>query len=706
MNLNDPMYFLNKQLSWVEFNKRVLEEAQDENTPLLERLKFISIVSSNFDEFMMVRVSRVRRAVLDGIDKTDKSGLRPEKLYELLSKKIHKLVNDQYDTYNKIISQLENEGIKLIKYVNLSKKEEIYIKDYFKDIIKPCLTPMAIDESRPFPLLLNKSLNIGISLESEESENFLKNKTGDHLFSIIRVPSNIKRFIKLKDKNRYVFLEEVIINNLNNIFPGYSIKSTNLFRMTRNADVNLNEDTQNLLKEMESYVKRRRWGEPVRLEINSDMDKYFKKFLIKSLDLKPKDIYVLDGPIDLIPVLELTKVDGYGPLKYAPRVAKPAVDFVTSEDIFKTVREKDCLVHHPFESFDPVVKIIKKASEDPKVLAIKQTLYRVSGDSPIIKALAKASNNGKQVTVLVELKARFDEKNNIGWAKKLESAGCHVIYGLTGLKVHSKLLLIIREEKDGIRRYVHMATGNYNDTTAKFYTDIGMFTAKETFGKDVSSLFNILTGYSSPPVWKKIIVAPMNFRKKFLNLINKEIENSISGIPGRIIIKCNSLIDKKLIKKLYEASKAGVKIDLIIRGICCLRPNIKEVSENIRVISIVGQLLEHSRIFYFYNSGNPLIYGSSADWRPRNLDRRVEVAFPIEDEDLKEKIFSILKLLLHDNIKARELKSDGTYQRVKNSLKPINSQDKLYKKIDCYLQKKEKQSPNINIKRLFKIFSK
>ena len=683
MDYGDPEFYISKQFGWVEFNKRVLEEAQDETTPLLERLKFLSITATNLDEFVMVRVARLKDQINSGYKERDKAGLTPQEIFDELADRIHNLVTEQYRCWNRLVPQLEKEGIKFLAYEGLDETQQRYLDNYFNETIKPVLTPRAIDQSRPFPLILNKSLNLAVRLKSnEEEEELFPNKEGQNLFSVIRVPSVLPRLVEVpssEGEKVFIFLEKVIAEYLDRVFSGYEIEAVNNFRITRNADVDLDEDARNLLVEMERYVKRREKGFPVRLEIDKDMDKNIKQFLVEALDVKSEDVYEIDGPIDLSPFFGFRDLEGFQELRFEPHYPEPAIDFYQQDNIFTAIRKRDRLLHVPYESFAPIVDFVKEAAHDPQVLAIKQTLYRVSGDSPIIDALAEAAENGKQVTVLVELKARFDEKNNIEWAKKLEEAGCHVVYGLVGLKVHSKLLLAVRQEAGGIRRYVHLSTGNYNDKTAKTYTDTSMFSCRETLAADVSSLFNLLTGYSRPPRWKKLAVAPLDLREVFIDWIRNEVEQVQAGKEGHIIAKMNALVDKKIIKELYKASQQGVKIDLIVRGMCCLRPGIEGVSENVRVVSIVGRMLEHSRIYYFANGGQNQVFMSSADWRPRNLDRRVEALFPVENEKLKKRVIRILETTLKDRVKAREQQSDGSYERItaEGGEEEINSQERF-----------------------------
>lgn len=659
MNLKDPEFYINRELSWLGFNERVLEEAQDKSNPVLERAKFLAITGSNLDEFFMVRVSGLCDQVESGYTKKDTSGLTAQEQLARISERVHSMVTHQNSCLMRsILPQLQKEGIFFLRYTELNDEQKKFTRDYFNSTLFPILTPMAIDNSRPFPLLPNKSLSVIVQLEAEEEE----------LYAVVQVPTVVPRVIELPSlpgQKQFIMLEDVVIEFIHALFEGYKVKKTSLFRLTRNSDLSIDEeDSEDLLEEIERSIKKRKWGVPVRLEIDKNMDKDFRKFLEKALELEEESIYENSGYLDVTVWMKFSSLKGYDSLRFEPQYPQPAVPFLNKEDIFEVIREKDILVHHPYESFDCVVNYVKTAAKDPDVLAIKQTLYRVSGNSPIVAALIEAAENGKQVTVLVELKARFDEENNIIWAKKLEKAGCHVVYGLVGLKTHCKICLVVRREEDGIRRYVHLATGNYNDNTAKLYTDFGFFTARETFGMDVSALFNVLTGYSLSPKWKKISVAPTTLRQTFLQWIESEKNIAIKGQEGIIIAKMNSLVDPEIIEALYDAGRAGVKIYLIVRGICCLKSGIPDVSENIRVISIVGRYLEHSRIYYFGNGGNAKIYLSSADWMPRNLDRRVETAFPIEQEDLKKRIEEMLQISLGDTVKARLQNKNGSYSHV------------------------------------------
>ncbi|WP_333861777.1 RNA degradosome polyphosphate kinase [Clostridium sp.] len=668
--------FTNRELSWIEFNQRVLEEAKDNNNPLFERLKFAAIVSSNLDEFFMVRVGSLDTQIEAGFHKQDPSGLTPLEQVEKILARVRKLVYDQINCYNRSLKvHLKKENIVFLKPKELSERQLIYLKDYYLKNIYPVLTPMVVDQSRPFPLILNHSLNIALLLQDSKRGN-------ESIFATIQVPSVLQRFVEVPSDSKnineriFVFLEDIIKINLNELFSGYPILDCGCYRVTRNADLTLDEEgAEDLLETIEESLKQRKRGSAVRLEVENGIHKSLLRILEDELEISKDREYEINGPLDLTFLMKLSNMKGYTRLKYIPIKPYISPQFLKEESIFSSISKGDILLHHPYESFEPVIDLVREAARDSKVLAIKQTLYRVSGNSPIIDALIEAAENGKQVTVLVELKARFDEKNNIHWAKYLEKAGCHVIYGLVGLKTHCKLLLVVRKEEDGIKRYVHMATGNYNDVTARIYTDIGVFTANPYFGADASIVFNMLSGYSSPTKLFKMSLAPLHLRERFLYLINRERENAQNGKKSRIIIKINSLVDKEIIEALYEASSEGVSIDLIVRGICCLTPGIPGISDNISVRSIVGRFLEHSRIYYFYNEGEEAIYLSSADLMSRNLDRRVELLFPIEDISAKKKVRQILEISLLDTVKARILGSDGYYTSIdKRGKELINSQ--------------------------------
>ncbi len=653
--------YLNRELSWLDFNVRVLEEAFKKENPIFERLRFLAITASNLDEFFMVRVAGVMEQVRSKYTTPDLSGLTPQQLLNSLREKIALFMEKQYSCFNRsILPVLRNNGFEFVEPEDLNEEQTAFLQRYFSKVLFPVLTPLAVDRSRPFPMLSNKSLNIAVRLEE---------KSGEPCFAVVQVPGILPRFLEIPmpdESRRGLFLlEDVIDMMLPELFELHKIKAACPFRLTRDSDLEIDEEAEDLMIEVQKSIKKRKRGRPVRLELEQHCDKEIREFLIEMLNINEKDIYELTGPLDLTFLSKVAGIPGCAPLCFKPIVpVSPPADFWGYSDIFEAIREGDRMVHHPYETFDCVTEFVRRAAEDENVLAIKQTLYRVSGNSPIVAALIKAAEAGKQVTVLVELKARFDEETNILWAKKLEAAGCHVIYGLAGLKTHCKILLVVRQDEDGIRRYVHMGTGNYNDSTARIYTDIGMFTCREPFGADASSLFNVLTGYSMPPEYNRFIVAPQGMRKFFKQRIRRETENAKRGLPSGITAKVNSLVDPEIIGLLYEASQAGVPIQLIVRGICCLIPGLPGISETITVRSIVGQLLEHSRIFRFENGGEPHIFMGSADWMPRNLDRRVELVFPIEDERLRERAFSILDLMLSDNANARLMQPDTSYVHI------------------------------------------
>lgn len=691
MDLENKDYYVNRELSWLMFNERVLEEAYDKSNPLLERLKFLAITASNLDEFFMVRVSGLLDQVDIGYSKRDIAGLTPQEQLQKISEKAHEMYAKQNSCLMRsLLPALEKEGIVFVDPKELTNEQKNFIKEYFNSTLYPIVTPMAIDQSRPFPLLPNKSLNIILQIVKDDEK----------LYAVMQVPTVVPRITELPSSNglgEFIMLEDILSMFVGELFEGCEVKNLSYFRITRNSDLTIDEeDTEDLLMEIEKSIKKRKWGDPVRLEIEKNMDSEIKTFLLDMLELDGEDIYESTGYIDFNVWMKFSSINGFDHLRNEVLKPQPVPAFM-DKNIFDAIREKDILVHHPYESFDCVVKYIQEAAKDPNVLAIKQTLYRVSGNSPIVAALIQAAENGKQVTVLVELKARFDEANNIIWAKKLEKAGCHVIYGLVGLKTHCKICLVVRQEEDGIKRYVHMATGNYNDSTAKLYTDFGLFTARESFGTDVSALFNVLTGYSKPPQWKKISVAPTTLRQTFLQWIENETKIAKKGRYAEITAKMNSLVDDEIIKALYKASIAGVKINLIVRGICCLKSGIPEVSDNIRVISIVDRFLEHSRIYYFHDDGNEKIFLSSADWMPRNLNKRVETAFPIEDETLKERIKDTLKITLNDTVKAREQQPDGTYEHIDRRGKEVIHSQLIFHSQAVEAYKKAKKENNTDM---------
>ena len=682
-----PQYFYNRELSWLSFDYRILGEAQDKTIPLLDRLKFLSITASNLDEFYMVRVASLKDMVHAEYDKKDIAGMTPSKQLEEISKVTHEFMRDQYRTYNNsLIPALKKEGIAILSHhEDLSHKQAKFVDNYFKSEVYPVLTPMAVDSSRPFPLIRNRSLNIGAILKMKTTDsdhsgnghfrelyithnNSKKDGTADTDFATVQVPSGLPRVVEIPSEEgfdrTYIMLEQIIERNIHRLFMNYEVLCAFPYRVMRNADLTIEEDeAADLLMEIEKQIKRRQWGEAIRLQVEEGMDKKLLKVLKKELHIKEDDIFHINGPLDLTFLMKLSGMEGYDELK-VPKYTPQQPKWLNSEEnLFTQIRNHDVLLHHPYESFDPVVNFVREAAKDPDVLAIKQTLYRVSSHSPIIASLAAAAENGKQVTVLVELKARFDEENNIIWARKLEQAGCHVIYGLVGLKTHSKITLVVRREEDGIRRYVHLGTGNYNDSTAKLYTDMGLLTCNKAIGEDATAVFNMLSGYSEPAVWNKLAVAPLWLRDRFTEMIERETEFAKAGKKAFIKAKMNSLCDAEIIASLYEASAAGVQIDLVVRGICCLKTGIPGVSENIHVRSIVGDFLEHSRIFYFHNNGHEEVYMGSADWMPRNLDKRVEILFPVEDETLKSEVIHILTIQLQDTLKAHIMQPDGTYRK-------------------------------------------
>lgn len=672
INLNKPEYFFNRELSWLKFNLRVLREAGVKTTPLLERLKFVAITASNLDEFFMVRVAGLWDQYENGINKRDAAGLTVKAQLEEISKAAH----DQMKLLNKyllsLVKELREAGIYICRVSELSEKGRRWLEAYYQEEIFPVLTPMAVDASRPFPFLANKTLNLAVELTNQEGEDSM---------GIVQVPSVLPRLLEVpgEEKRSFVFLEDVINEHCSDLYSGCKILDVVPFRITRDADLEFDEDDiDNLLKEVEKSLRKRTRGASVRLEIYNKANSRIRKFLYDNLDITEQEVYEINGPLDATCFFKFASLPGMWPWLYEPFVPQRPLELPDDSDIFKVLRERDVLLHHPYESFDPVVKFVSDAANDPNVLAIKQTLYRVSGNSPIVAALARAAENGKQVTVLVELKARFDEENNIIWARRLEEAGCHVIYGLMGLKTHAKIILVVRKEADGIKRYVHLGTGNYNDNTAKLYTDMGLMTANDQFGSDASAFFNVLSGYSDPPVWNKLVMAPLGLRKKIYELIDNEISIVKKGGTGHIIAKMNSLIDYPVIQKLYEASMAGVKVDLIIRGICGLRAGMDGISDNITVRSIVGRQLEHSRIFWFQGGGKEQLFLSSADWMPRNLNDRVELFFPVETPAHIERIKKVLDLYLRDNVGAHMMQSNGTYRRVTNRLEPVGAQSTLY----------------------------
>ena len=697
--------FYNRELSWLEFDDRILHEARDTKNPLLERLNFLSITASNLDEFYIVRVASLRDMKSIGLEDKDIAGFTTSEQLESIDAKTRRTMALMYTTFGRsLVPALEQEHIYFMNYDELTNKQKKLANEYFKAVLYPIVTPLAIDASRPFPLIYNRMLNMMVMLENDPSEVKLQDKANDGIrnaskneeidqykYATIQIPTVVPRLyhIVADDGDYFVPIEQIIRANTSELFSGQKVVASGFYRVMRNADLDIDEDeAEDLLKEIEEQVRKRRFGEIIRLEVQDDMEPELLEFIIEELAIDKNDIFSVNGPIDLtfLSKLESACKAKHPQLCYPEHEPAEAASFdgpVSQLDIFQQIREKDRIVHHPYETFEPVLEFVKQAARDPNVLAIKQTLYRVSSRSPIIAALLEAAQNGKQVMVLVELKARFDEENNINWAKKLENAGCHVIYGLVGLKTHSKITLVVRKEEDGIRRYLHLATGNYNDVTAKIYTDIGLFTAAESYGEDASEFFNMLSGFSIPQSWRRLIPAPLWMKDYFVSKIRREAENAREGKQARIIAKVNSLVDGVIINELYNASAAGVEIDLIVRGICCLRAGIPGLSENITVRSITGRFLEHSRIFYFYNEGHDDLYLASADWMPRNLNRRVELLFPIEDPDCRARVKEVLDVELADTVRASILSPDGTYHKLdlrgKNKL---DSQQRLLELAD------------------------
>ena len=760
----NPKYYHNRELSWLQFDRRCLSEARNKDNPLFERLKFLSITASNLDEFFMVRIASLQDMVNAGYKKRDIAGMTAKEQLDAIIEDTHNFMQRQYWTYNhQLLPGLRENGLDVVEsYDKLTPEEKNFVDEYFVNEVFPVLTPMAVDNSRPFPLVSNKSLNIcalltrqegtgqGISgylqkpkKPAKESKETKALKTARHAgelravleevkeakaakeaakaakekdsnavkaakegkegkggknkeakagrenkekdlfqYATVQVPAVLPRILELpeSENRRVIFLEEIIRRHLDSLFLNYDVVCAYPYRVTRNADLTIDEDdASDLLKEIEKQLKKRQRGYAIRLEVEHGMDPRLLDFLKREFSVSQEKIFEIEGPLDLTFLMKLYGLDGFEWLR-EDRYARPQEipRLPAGCNIFEQIRGGDIFMHHPYQTFQPVVNFVAQAAEDPQVLAIKQTLYRVSGNSPIIAALAKAAENGKQVTVLVELKARFDEENNIVWARMLEHAGCHVIYGLAGLKTHSKITLVVRREDDGIRRYVHLATGNYNDTTAKIYTDIGLMTCRDDIGEDATSAFNMLSGYSEPRYWNRLALAPLWLKDRFLYLIDRERDHVLRGEKGLIRAKMNSLCDPDIMAALYEASAAGVRIELIVRGICCLKVGIPGVSENIRVRSIVGNFLEHSRIFYFENAGRPEVYAASADWMPRNLDRRVEILFPIEDKEIAKKVIHILDVEMADTVKAHILKPDGSYERVDRRGKDLIDSQRVF----------------------------
>ncbi|BBI34984.1 polyphosphate kinase 1 [Cohnella abietis] len=670
--------YINRDLSWLEFNRRVLEEAEDPGTPLLERFQFLSIVQSNLDEFMSVRVAGLQAQSRAGYTKTDFTGYTPQGLIKRLMKRTTRMVREQYRSYRELIRILGKEGVMLSTFRDLNEEQKTLMTKYFQQIIYPVLTPMAVDQSRPFPLLHSKGLYLAVVLQQDD----LRNDSDSRSFcAIVQVPTILTRTVlvpgrKGSRKFTYLLLEDLIKEHIGLLFSGYTVEAVHAFRVTRNSDLTLNEEgSEDLLQEIEKELRRRRRGLPVRLEVEKGIHPHAMELLQDELEMEDVVFDEIDGPLDLAFLSKfVSMLPNYDHLRYSKVDPIYPDEFEEAEDMLSVLREKDVLVYHPYESFEVVNDFILEAAADVDVLAIKMTLYRVSVNSVLVQALASAAESGKQVTVVVEIKARFDEARNIAWARQLEKAGCHVVYGLVGLKTHAKITLVVRREADTLRRYVHVGTGNYNENTAKLYTDVGLFTSHPDIGADATALFNEMTGYSTPHQWSSFAVAPIGLKPKLFELIDREIEHAIAGRPAKIIAKMNSLSNQSMIDKLYEASQAGVKIDLIVRGVCCLRPGVIGLSDNIRVISIVDRFLEHARILAVGGGGEEELFISSADWMTRNLSRRVELMCPVKDPGPRQMLMNLLQMNLQDNVKARELQSSGSYVRVTSPHAPLRSQ--------------------------------
>jgi polyphosphate kinase len=662
-DLSDPRLYINRELSWLAFNRRVLEEAQDPSQPLLERVRFLGIVTSNLDEFFEVRVAGIKQQIEHESDDAGPDGMSARQTFEAIRKDVLELIDDQYQLWNdELLPELGKHGVYLHDFKTLSKQDQTWATQYFRDEVFPVLTPLAVDASHPFPQLQNKSHNLFLRLKRPE-------RTTETLHAVVAIPRVLPRLVRIPHPQahqyHYILIQNLIQNHIHDLFPGLHVEQVYGFRLTRNSDLYIDEEeAENLLRTIEDELRKRARGNAVRLEIEHGCPPDMRRVLLDIFKLTEEDVYLVNGPLNFLHLMPLASIDALASLRDKPYV--PVVSHVLPSgcDYFSIIRQKDALLHHPYQSFTSVVEFLQHAASDPAVLAIKMTLYRTSGDSPIIHSLIRAAELGKQVTVLVELRARFDEANNIVWARQLEEAGVHVVYGLVGLKTHCKVLMVVRRDDDKLRHYLHLGTGNYHPSTARFYTDLSLFTSNEELGEEVGMLFNTLTGLSEFEGVKQLLVAPFQLHDKFLKLIHHERDLARQGKEGRIIVKLNSLVEESLIVALYEASQAGVKIDLIVRGICCLRPGVAGVSENIRVVSVVGRFLEHSRIFYFGNAGHPKVYLGSSDWMPRNLFRRVEVVFPVLDPALRKRITDvIIPAYLADCVKARVLGSDGIYAR-------------------------------------------
>ena len=671
--------YSNRELSWLEFNQRVLDQALDPNTPLLERVKFFCITNSNLDEFFEVRVAGIKQQIESDVVTRGLDGMTASESMRAITRRVRRMVEDTYRCWREVLyPQLAEKGIRFVDPKKCNAADRAWLKDYYLKQVRPVLTPLALDPSHPFPLLSNKSLNVIVQVEAEKN-----GELGEHL-AVVQVPRVLPRLVKMPRPDgglEFAFLGKLIGYHLGDLFPGTKILGHWMFRVTRNSELYIDEeDVSNLLQAVEAELHNRRKGDAVRLEIDKDCPAGIRERLLSQLHLTEDDLYVIDGPLNPTRLMTVYEGDHSPELRDPPFVANAAPSLRGVSDLFAAIRERDFLLHHPYESFSTVVEFLEKAAADPMVLAIKQTLYRTGGDPRIVGALMKAVRNGKQVTVVVELRARFDEANNILWAQRLEDAGVHVVYGLVGYKIHAKMALVVRRDDDGIRRYLHLGTGNYNPSTARLYTDLSLFTSRAEFGEDATNLFNLLTGICQFQDTRKLVVAPFQLHDRIVDLIDRETSNAVKGLPSRIIAKMNSLVDPEVIEAMYQASSAGVEIDLIVRGVCCLKPGIKGISERIRVRSIIDRFLEHSRIFYFENACQPEVFVGSADWMPRNFFKRIEVVFPIEDGVLRARIIDeVLAFTLLDNVKARIMNADGSYQfsAVGRDVNPVRSQQQF-----------------------------
>jgi polyphosphate kinase len=671
----EPELFLNRELSWLEFNGRVLEEACDATNPLLERLKFACIVASNLDEFFMVRVAALKNALAEEDSSPDVAGLSPAQQLQRIAERAHAMVDQLYATLGgEILPQLAERGVRLVRPGDLEPAARTSLSRHFRDEVLPALTPLAIDASRPFPMLASLSLNLAVLLGPPDGEE-------DPRLAVVQVPSRLPRLVRPPGVEGlvHVLLEDVIWAELQSLFPGQEIRDVAAFRIARDSELDFDDEGgRDFLQVIEEELKNRRRSRIVRLEVEDGISTPLLDLLVSRLELGPEDVYRIRGPVDIRPLLPLVELPLLEDLRDPPLKPLHAVE---AANLFALLDERDVVLHHPYESFDPVAALVSTAADDPDVLAIKQTLYRTSGDSPVVRSLERAAESGKQVTVLVELLARFDEQSNIRWSRRLEESGCHVIYGIRGYKTHSKILLVVRRGQKGIRRYVHLGTGNYNERTARVYTDFGLMTSDREIGEDASAFFNALTGYSDPPHTRKLVMAPMQLRERVLRLVARERERAEAGQPAEIRAKMNSLVDEEIIRALYDAAKAGVRIRLAVRGICCLRPGLKGVSESVEVVSVVDRFLEHARVFHFRNGGDEDVYLASADWMPRNLDRRIELLFPVESTEGRQKVLAALDAIFQDNVKGRRLQADGSYKRRRPAKgdEPYRSQLELYR---------------------------